>query len=410
MRQMSAPRKGGNMLSYLQDFYKKLIITVLQPIADRIFKLPWSARFLIVLLLAAGCALAQRPEIMRDLVSYSGRFARVLVADADTIALAKPVRDRVTRARNRLMLANTNDIHLIDTDGLTGWSAAQTLLSIGQPGKASEHDIKLINHIRARQLPACHCWAELNDESEKKAWTFISGWVMAALASKGVPATDSELGFLLNQQNPDGSWSSIPRKELDEFKSVSATSWAVIGLRKLLDAKLIAKPELAARASGAVQRGAVWLMRTRQANARWKPYPELGSSTISVSISGLAMHALHLSGHGDMTDFDKEWLDHLPASPVPASLAETYYVEIKRGGTLQIDHFMYLNMPWTLIATTDAYHNGGIFQKTRALTWMEETLLHDSVKNADAEQGNWWRAELLIAINHLHEAMDRKSK
>jgi hypothetical protein len=315
--------------------------------------------------------------------------------------LEKKLLKRINGARTRLLAANINDANLVGSGGLTGWSAAQVLLAVAQPGPRSAEEDSLITYVRATRLSGCSCWPELNDEDERHAWTFVSGWVMAALAEKKAASTEQELAFLLQQQNTSGSWSSIPKLGPGPYESVYTTSWAVMGLVMQLDAGLVADAKLAAQARRAVQRGAAWLLSKRGANARWKPYPHLASSSISGSISGLALHTLHLAVPDLAADVDQAWLDNLPASAVPASLGENYYVEIKQSSTRQIDHFVQLTMPWMLIATIDAYPNGNLLQKARALSWVERTLGHESVKNADAEQENWWRGELLIALNHL---------
>jgi hypothetical protein len=284
---------------------------------------------------------------------------------------------------------------------MTGWSAAQALLATGRQGKPSIEEEKLIQYIHATRLPACNCWAELNSDDQRQAWTFVTGWVLTALASKHQAASEGELAFLLRQQNPDGSWTSIPAQGLIEYASVFATSWSIIGLHEQLTAGLITDEAVAKKMSDAIQRGAEWLAQKRQSNARWKAYPNLQSNSESDSLSGLAVHALHITRPDLIGEIYEDWLDNLPQSPVPASLGENTYVEIKRVGTVQIDHFVQLKMPWMLIATVDAYGNGSIFQKVRALTWIERTLSHESIKNADTEPKNWWRAELLIALNYV---------
>jgi hypothetical protein len=389
------------MLDYLRKFNEQLIASVLDPVAKWILGLSWFKRFIALLVILGGIVLWQHPAVVQDFATYSGRLVRVARADAARLPLEKKLLKRINAARARLMTANINDANLVRSGGLTGWSAAQLLLAIAQPGSRSEEEDSLIAYVRAKRLSGCSCWPEFNDEDERHAWTFVSGWVMAALAEKKAPGTEAELSFLLRQQNSSGSWSSMPDLGPGPYESVYTTSWAVIGLIKQLGAGLVSDTMLAAQARRSVQRGAVWLLSKRGVNARWKPYPNLLSSSISGSISGLALHTLHLAAPEQAADVDQAWLDNLPASAVPASLGENYYVEIKQSATRQVDHFVQLTMPWMLIATVDAYPNGNLLQKARALSWIERTIAHESVKNADAEQENWWRGELLIALNYL---------
>jgi hypothetical protein len=395
------------MIDYLRKFYEKLLSSILDPVATWVLALSLTKRILFLLLVSAGVAGWQYPEVVKGAAAWSDRVLRVARAGSDGIPLATALRQRNEEVTRRLLTSVVNDANLLSTGALTGWSAAQALLGIAQPGQASIEEEKLAQYIRATRLKRCACWPELNGEDDKRAWTFVSGWVLSALAKKGLPASEGELAFLLTQQNADGSWTSIPVADLPEYASVYTTAWAVIGLLSQSDAGLITDPVRAAQAKAAVGRGAAWLLNKRQANARWKSYPNLQSSSISGSISGLAMHALHLAVPEQMGEIDKAWLENIPASPLPASLGEVTYVELKRGTTLQIDHFVQLTMPWMLVATIDAYRSGNILQKTRALTWIEDTLSHESTKNADAEQGNWWRAELLIAMNYMQRHTDR---
>lgn len=49
-----------------------------------------------------------------------------------------------------------------------------------------------------------------------------------------------------------------------------------------------------------------------------------------------------------------------------------------------------------LIAIIDVYPSENLFQRGKALQWLEKTLDHESVADADREEReeyNWWRAE-----------------
>ncbi|GAB2862865.1 hypothetical protein GCM10027277_34330 [Pseudoduganella ginsengisoli] len=384
----------------LVQLWQRLLDSVLDPIAEWVHKLSWAKRASIVLAGAAAAMLEQNPDILSKGWTFSGRVIRVAMAAPDVIPLTSEMQVTVLDIQDRLHTVNQNDTHLIPTLGLTGWSASQTLLSIAEL-RNSQQGAQLTGYIRARRLAPCNCWAELNDDKENKGWTFITGWVLAALAAHGTEAEPVEIEFLLNHQNADGSWSSIPDKTLPQYASVYATAWATLGLLKQSNAALIKDTAMAKSASDAASRGAAWLLNVRQPKARWKPYPYQTASSISGSISGLAMHTLHEAMPRQVSSLEQDWLENIPESPVPASLGENSYVEIKSSETRQIDHFVQLTMPWMLMATVEAYPHGTIQQKIRALSWIEQTLAHESVRNADTEQGNWWRAELGIAINHL---------
>lgn len=398
------------MFDYLRKFYDRLVSSVLDPVAEWVLALSWAKRCMILLFISIGFVAWRNPAPVKDAASFLTHALRVARAGSTGIPLTTGLSQHTSSIRARLLATNSNDVNLVSSGGITGWSSAQILMAISRPGKATIDEERLIRYIRATRLPGCNCWPELNGDDERHAWTFVSGWVMAALARKQVPASAGELAFLLDQQNPDGSWSSIPQQNLSAYASVYTTAWAVIGLLAQAEAGLLPDQETASSARASAKRGAAWLLNNRLSNARWKSYPNLQSSSISESISGVAMHALHLAVPEQMEEIDKTWLNSLQDSPVPASTAEKNYVEIKRGGTLYIDHFEQLTMPWMLIATVDAYVHGTLLQKTRALAWVEGTLSHESVANADLQPDNWWRAELLIALNYLSQHDDEKHR
>ena len=71
-----------------------------------------------------------------------------------------------------------------------------------------------------------------------------------------------------------------------------------------------------------------WLLSHRS-RARWKGYPEMTSSATSESISGLAIHALHLAAPDRAVSLDNDWLSSLPDRVIAASDGENTYVELE---------------------------------------------------------------------------------
>jgi hypothetical protein len=65
--------------------------------------------------------------------------------------------------------------------------------------------------------------------------------------------------------------------------------------------------------------------------------------------------------------------------------------------------FTQIKLPWLLIATADAYANGSLLQRVKALSWIEQVLAQDGVTNSDTEPDNWWRAEVLYALRYVLE-------
>ena len=154
--------------------------------------------------------------------------------------------------------------------------------------------------------------------------------------------------------------------------------------------------------SDAIGKGSDWLIRQRGIGSRWKDYPFNKNGENSDSLSGLVMHALHLTAPDSITQLKKDWLDNLP-SKVPSSRERSQslmWVRL-RGGAFGQDPFVQIALPWMLIATADAYGAGNYFERTRALLWMERTLYQEFVTRADTQVDNWWRAEFLLALRYV---------
>jgi hypothetical protein len=54
-----------------------------------------------------------------------------------------------------------------------------------------------------------------------------------------------------------------------------------------------------------------------------------------------------------------------------------------------------------LVATVDAYPQGDLLHRMHAMEWLENSLNHQSVVNADSVDAAWWRAELLYSLNYV---------
>ena len=106
------------------------------------------------------------------------------------------------------------------------------------------------------------------------------------------------------------------------------------------------------------------------------PTPEKGKN--SDSLSGLVMHALHLTVPDLITQLKKEWLANLPPNVPKADAKDQSFVWIKpRVGAPANDHFVQIVLPWMLIATADAYGAGNYFERTHAILWMEQALYQE---------------------------------
>jgi hypothetical protein len=224
---------------------------------------------------------------------------------------------------------------------------------------------------------------------------------LLALAQIGKPGTKEEVRFLLDEQHQDGWWSTFPVNHESQYASSYGTAWALLGLNgqftkgfvDVNDARLI---------SAAIQKASAWLLAQREQRSRWKDYPLLRSGRASESISGAVLHALHQTVPKKLLQIDSEWLDNLPTVAISTDDADPYiYFETKDG--YANDDFVQIRLPWLLIGTADAYRNGSIIQRAKALAWLEEALEQRSVVTADTTPDNWWRAELLYSLRYVLE-------
>lgn len=148
----------------------------------------------------------------------------------------------------------------------------------------------------------------------------------------------------------------------------------------------------------ALRRGVAWLVSVRD-HARWKSYPYSSYETEdSESISGLVLHTINVLGE-DAHQFNVEWIEKLPERTITIGEYERLHVEIPTPSGMAIDHFVQLKMPWMTVATVDAFPSGNVFQRAKALKWLENTLNDESVLASDKRK-EWWRAEVLYSLNY----------
>lgn len=388
------------MLEYLKKKYFEIVASLIDPIVARALALSWVMRLAIVLIPLGLWGGWEYREQLKNHLALASRCVAILQSRDGVIPLPAAARNQAIDIAARLRAMSAADANLIAAGQLTGWSAAQALSAISSEERYAQAQKLFAHFIREKRIPTCNCWAELNNEDETKSWLFISGWVLRSLAQIGESATVGEVESILRVQNADGSWGPSAIFESTEHSSTYTTSWLVIGLSSQLKADLL-PPEVAALVKASLPRALTWLLQKRSPGARWKPYPNQANSSISGSVSALVLHTLHTAKADDLNDIYLQWLDNIPKIAIPASVGENNYVEIRKTQTVQIDHFVQLTMPWMLIATLDAFQYGSLLQRARALLWIEALLSHESMRNADTEQNNWWRAELSIALNYL---------
>jgi hypothetical protein len=126
----------------------------------------------------------------------------------------------------------------------------------------------------------------------------------------------------------------------------------------------------------------------------------------SVAISGLTLHVLHHGGKGDLSEIDRLWLKSLPAGiPSPVGFEASNKTIVNDSGLpVQTDDLRHYPLPWRVVAMTDAYPNGSLWERAAALEWLDRLLrsLEPSEEAlAPLKDAPWVAAELLTALRYL---------
>jgi hypothetical protein len=302
------------------------------------------------------------------------------------------------------LLTIDTDLDESSKDILTPWSAAQAVVAIDDFHKSKLDVQPLVELINSGRAPMCECWAETPDRSPDFHNPFIAGWILYAFAEMGIPISKATLETLLTEQQVGGWWSMFPANNDRQYASTYTTAWVLLGVSKQKQKGYVSADQISA-VDKALKRGTQWLLSARN-HARWKNYPYLTAdeASQSESISGVVLHtinnvidveALQL----DKEQLNKEWLDKLPDRIVTAGEVEKVYIGIQTKSGWAFDHFEQLPMPWLTVATVDAFRSGDIFQRAKALKWLENVVEDESVSSSDS-RNSWWRAELLYSLNY----------
>ncbi len=389
------------VIDYLGKKLEALLDSVIEPVWTRLLAARWWIKALVLLVGVGVFAAIKFPTEVEDAVLDARMLMRVALAEPGRLPLDRELATKLRGALARLSETIRADLSTVPSDPMTPWSTAQAIEAVGGLPSPATNGARLVAGIRDRATRGCACWSELAaHDTREPACTFVSGWVLAAFADLGVAATPDELDFVLRQQGAEGAWRTFDIIDRPQFASTYSTAWNVIGLVRQRQKNLIASDRIEA-VDGAIARGRAWLLGQRQ-KGRWRPYPGVASVAESESVSGVVLHALHVSADpSDLVALDEAWIDALPSTIHPASDSENYYVEMAGSGGLAIDHFVQLKVPWMLVATNDAFDHGSLWQRAHAMRWIERTLRQESVQNADANASNWWRAELALALREL---------
>ena len=349
----------------------------------------WSCGQVVLVVAKSG---SSPPLIYRAVAAYG----KVVTSAHAQIPLGSSLASKVRETSRRLadgLRAELNDPGILDPP--SAWTLAQSTAASNGMIKINAEAVRA--YFRNKEKIACNCWQEISDSHPPHV--AVSGWVLFALAELNSPATEAQVRFFLTEQKRAGWWSAFQATDNETFASTFGTAWALIGLQTQLRNKLIPRT-MEEDISNAIGKGSSWLINHRMKGPRWKDYPLNEKGEDSDSLSGLVMHALHLTASDSIIGLKKEWLGHLADKPPLHNSVSSVWVTPRMGDRFT-DNSTQITLPWMLIATADAYAAGDNVERARALLWMERALDQDAVMQIDTHVQNWWRAEFLLALRYV---------
>jgi len=166
-------------------------------------------------------------------------YLKVATVDPAIIPLRSSLKLKLHATAERLSEGLRPDLE--DTsriDPPSAWTVAQLAAAVGRTDKVDPDRIR--TYLRNIEI-ACDCWQERPDITSLPN-VAVSGWVFFALAELDLPATESEVRFILAEQNKRQGWWSVFQASDDEANaSTFGTSWALLGLQNQLRKQLIPK-------------------------------------------------------------------------------------------------------------------------------------------------------------------------
>jgi hypothetical protein len=398
--QPSRSNSSKTATSSFGDFKRQLIESVLGPVRDAILRSSWPVRALVLCsIVSAGLlwktALSMDWSLVREM-SVAWRHRGVLQLRASEVT---KVEHAISTDLSPYLAAELRNAYSTP-DKYTAWTVSQMTVALLGGKEADEKTVPaLLDRMRYAN---CHCWKVVSSEPVQDMASL--NWVAFALAKLGQKLPSTDIAIILSNQH-DGWWPAFSSATDDQANaSTYATAWSVLALNEQMRLG-IEEPQLS-EVQGMIDRGKGWLLNTKMSGkARWLDYPNavgtLGKETIG--ISGLVVHVLHRLG-ADTRDIDAEWMRDLPveipkpgdwdANPVFVAMPNTTWVQ---------DNARQLRLPWTIIATVDAYQNGALSDQGRANKWFRQLTnqIGPQVRTLMSSNLSWAAAELTIALRYL---------
>jgi hypothetical protein len=361
--------------------------------------------FLAAVAAAAVMIAVAIPTIGPEQVKYGISFARTLpvVWSTDRHAPAPVSESALTNLRSSIdslaleLRPRASQIGV--SPEFNAWAAAEIYLALdGFDLGIADSGKKLRAFMTSASDQDCHCWRETKD---KLPHSLVAAWVLYALARYGQPATAQEIDSILKRQDNDGWWAMFPATPDKRNASTSATAWTVLALHHQLERKLVL-PAQQPKVAEAIQKAAGWLEGgALPGKARWSEYPPSGifEQGEYLAPSALTVHVLRTVAGSNR--FDALWLDQLPPSVPGLRQSEVSKGVVWLDSTqITLDESRHYMFPWMLRATAEAYPNGDLSQRTRAVLWIEQAFKRP-LRPEDLHSEYWTMAETLFALRYV---------
>lgn len=256
------------------------------------------------------------------------------------------------------------------------------------------------------------CWIEERTGCKM----IVSGWVMLAKKDLGKPITDKQLEFVLKNQSSEGWFPAYPYLEDSRNATTHPTSIIVLGLTEQLRHNLVSANNKE-KVQTAITKGVSWLLKTRKRqtqNFQWTACPNDMEFVHlpSYGLDGMIIYVLHIVAKSgleisglaeELREIDALWLNNLsdmaalPLEDKVDGRCNTYTAD----GDI-LDRTIRFTIPWSIIATVEAFPNGTPWQKASAARWLENFPFENEYKGF-----KFGEAEHLIGLSYL-QANDSK--
>ena len=375
-------------------------------------KLSWLGRIMTI---AVGGALSfaaqdliRNPDEFSSRIGQAQAFQRLGGAASGELPLSAEAEanlDRMIKQIGDHMAFELKNSKWDVSQGFVPWTIAQMTVAVAGLEELNKSAIE--RFVLNTMDRGCGCWRELSDKPEHVA---ASGWVLYSLGHVNIDAPEAAIDFMLATQSAEGWWPIYPSTANDRHASTYATAWALLGLDKYRarsKAGLENGAERTQKVTEAIQRGVRWLRRTRvPEEARWYDYPSYHTKIRAVGLAGLVHDVLHrFSRDDEMVPVDRLWMKTLDTRVLSAEETDSSdgYI-LRTNGQVAIDGTRHIRLPWSIVATVEAFPRGTRWEQARALAWIERILRRDILSESVMSR-HWVTSELLIALRRLKGAV-----